>query len=525
MTPEQASRRWRQARTARARRDTELETFPTTAGASSKTASPMFGQSPDERAQPRIPGLVTEPPAPAGLTSWGTWNPPAIEHVGGGYHLVAINLISQDAGWYDDGDYVRWSICVWLIRPDQTISDAWVSDGNIVRPATQGGTFDVTQAPPYGEPTDASTLKLTRWQEGALLSFTIFTEERQYVSDLSGFWPQSASLLDVPWGANVYRWIGHDTENPVIGPAFELYAGPDDDFPTDGDWDTGSGTAFDDGTTEGFEVVGPSADPNIAVYGLAYNSRRHRIWLLDKDPADHSLSLAGRTTLGDTAFGSSPRLANPGGLTRISSSRWVALSSLSTAASPGMWAALFNAKTGTVVDTVQWDNGDLYTDCYYLVTTWTYHAGNHLHFDGSAVFAGWWARLTDPDPDELSHRYTTLTVEGDIITAGDVSEWARQPYGIGPNQSERWVETCEGCLRLIGSWTFRQQGLFERRRAKTELSPLTSPEFEPSNGIYNDQRAVPTSHPAGYMWASNVALGDTWDGISPIRPKLIRYPA
>ena len=43
MTAEQAARRWRERRTAQARRDVELETFPTTAGSKSKNAHPMFG--------------------------------------------------------------------------------------------------------------------------------------------------------------------------------------------------------------------------------------------------------------------------------------------------------------------------------------------------------------------------------------------------------------------------------------------------------------------------------------------------
>lgn len=43
MTAEAAARRWRERRTAQARRDVELETFPTTAGSKSKNAHPMFG--------------------------------------------------------------------------------------------------------------------------------------------------------------------------------------------------------------------------------------------------------------------------------------------------------------------------------------------------------------------------------------------------------------------------------------------------------------------------------------------------
>lgn len=43
MTAEQQARRWRERRTAQARRDVELETFPTTGGAQSKVSHPMFG--------------------------------------------------------------------------------------------------------------------------------------------------------------------------------------------------------------------------------------------------------------------------------------------------------------------------------------------------------------------------------------------------------------------------------------------------------------------------------------------------
>ena len=46
MNAEQAGRRWQERRTAQARRDVELETFPTTAGSSSKNAHPMFDQMP-----------------------------------------------------------------------------------------------------------------------------------------------------------------------------------------------------------------------------------------------------------------------------------------------------------------------------------------------------------------------------------------------------------------------------------------------------------------------------------------------
>ena len=43
MNPEQAARRWQERRVAQSRRDVELETFPTTAGAASLNAHPMFG--------------------------------------------------------------------------------------------------------------------------------------------------------------------------------------------------------------------------------------------------------------------------------------------------------------------------------------------------------------------------------------------------------------------------------------------------------------------------------------------------
>jgi hypothetical protein len=43
VTAEQQARRWRERRTAQARRDVELETFPTTGGAQSKVSHPMFG--------------------------------------------------------------------------------------------------------------------------------------------------------------------------------------------------------------------------------------------------------------------------------------------------------------------------------------------------------------------------------------------------------------------------------------------------------------------------------------------------
>ena len=43
VNPEQAARRWQERRVAQSRRDVELETFPTTAGAASLNAHPMFG--------------------------------------------------------------------------------------------------------------------------------------------------------------------------------------------------------------------------------------------------------------------------------------------------------------------------------------------------------------------------------------------------------------------------------------------------------------------------------------------------
>ena len=524
MTPEQAARRWRERRTAQSRRDVELETFPNTAGAQSKVSHPMFGTGrPASPARARLPGLVTQPPAPAGMTSYGTWSPASIEHVGGGYHLLTCNLLSQDEEWMTTGgDYGRWSIAIWLIRPDSTISAPWLSPGNIVRPITQGPLvpfgIDAVNASPYGEPIEESTPKLTRWQEGALLSFTILTNERQYVEDTAGFWPQyTDSELDVPYGATVYRWVGHDGTDPVVGPPLELYSGGDDDFPIKGDWDTGSGTEHDDGTTRGFEVVSPSADTNIALYGLADNSSRHRIWLFDK-AADGTVTLNQRTNVGSVVAGSEPRLANPGGFTRIAANRWVALTSLSTAATPGMLAALVDAKTGTVIDTVQWHLDDGFADCYYIDAFWVYHAGNHLHFDGQATFAAWWK---SPDYVTYDHFHTTLTADGDTLTVGELVQWDSSDVFT----AERFVETCEGCLRIVTTRTWRQQALFERRQVKAPFSPLPSPESAPSDGVYADQRTVPTSHPAGSMWAANVALGDTWDGFEPIIPKLVRYPA
>ena len=526
MNPEQAARRWQQTKIARQRRDVELETFPTTAGSDAKTSHPMFGTGrPASPAQARLPGLVVEPTAPAGLTSWGTLSPATIEHVGGGFHLLACILVSNDPDWFDDVDefHDKWAVAVWLIRPNGTISVPWVSEGNKHRDHTQGpdvGGEPAIYAPPLGEPVEQSTPKLTRWQEGALLSFTTTVDERQYVDDLSGFWPQSATALDVPWGANVYRWIGHDGTDPIIGPVLELYAGPDGDFPTKGDWEKTAGNfEHDDATVEGFEVIGPSADPNIAVYGQAYNSKRLRVWLLDKNPADHSLSLAARTTIGDTASGSIPRLANPGGLTRIAADRWVAMTSLRSSYLPGMYGVLFNAKTGTIVDTVEWDTGEGFVDCLFLDAFYAYSAGNHLHFDGQATFAAWWK--TD-DFVTYSHRHTTLTADGDTLTAGTVVEWDTD----GAFVAERLVETCEGCLRIVTSRNHRRQALFGRdRQLVAGFAPSPSPEYVPASGNLVDQRTLPSSHPAGYMWACNVAHGETWDRASPIRPKLVRYPA
>ena len=489
----------------------------------------MFGNvgAAGSPARARLPGLVTEPPAPAGLTSWGTWTPAPIEHVGGGYHLLAAHIISKDAGWYGPsveygGDYYRkFAIAVWLIRPNGTISDAWLSDGNEGRPYTLSPDDDEAFfAPPYGEPVELCMPKLTRWQEGALLSFRTSVFERQYVDDPSYTWPQNPdpwpTTIDVPDWANVYRWVGHDGTDPVVGPAFELYGGPDDDFPTSGDWDTGGGdTEFDDATTEGFEVIAPSADPNIAVMGNCTNSDRIRVWLLDKDPADNSLTLAARTTLGDTTSGSDPRLANPGGLTRTAADRWVGMVSLSDlgALDGGMWAALFNAKTGTIVDTAAWDPGGGFTDCYFINAYWGYHAGNHLHFDGTAVFAAWWKTA---DFATYSHRHTTLTVDGDTLTVGDVVEWDSDDSFV----AERLVETCEGCLRLILTYEHRRQALFEGRVAKAGIAPLPSPELPGRPGGV-DQRLVPSSHPVGYMWSSNIPFA----GDAPEIPKLVRYPA
>jgi hypothetical protein len=49
---EQKARQWQQRRTAQARRDVELETFPTTGGSSAKNAHPMFDvQPPQQRPQ------------------------------------------------------------------------------------------------------------------------------------------------------------------------------------------------------------------------------------------------------------------------------------------------------------------------------------------------------------------------------------------------------------------------------------------------------------------------------------------
>ena len=529
MNPEQAARRWRQQRVAQARRDVELETFPTTAGSQSLNAHPMFGAGGAQQSvTSRIPGLVTEPPAPAGLTSWGTWAPAPIEHVGGGYHLAAILLQSDDEGWFDGSFHTRWALAIWLIRPDGTISNPWVSPGNTVRPATQAPAgfedFPAAYAPPYGEPTDLSYPKLARWQEGALLTFQAFVEDRQYLSDTASFWPQYVDQnLDVPFSASVYYWVGHDGTDPVVGPPLELYAGLDDDFPTDGDWNIGGGTAFDDGIIEGFEVVGPSADPNIVVYGLAYESRRHRAWLLDKNPSDHSLSLTARTT-----FTTGQASGNPGGLTRIGTNRWVCLSSPASK----MQAALFDAKTGTVIDSLDFDIVDGFAvgpspavECYFVLANFGYYAANHLHWDGSTVHAAYTAvldTLTD-----LAHRYVLLTVDGDTLTAGTVSEWAVQDRLGGPLESlysSRWVETCEGCLRLALTWDRREQALFERGQLKAGPEPLISPEDDDGSGEFSDQRIVPSSHPAGYMWAANVGLSAT-PPPALTRPKLIRYPA
>ena len=43
MNPEQIGRRWRERKVAQARRDVELETFPTTSGSQALLAHPMFG--------------------------------------------------------------------------------------------------------------------------------------------------------------------------------------------------------------------------------------------------------------------------------------------------------------------------------------------------------------------------------------------------------------------------------------------------------------------------------------------------
>jgi hypothetical protein len=540
MTPEQAKRRWQQAKVARQRRDVELETFPATGGTAAKTSHPMFGTSgAGTAASARLRWLVRELPAPAGLEKWGTTNPAAIEHVGGGYYLISIVLMSEDDGWWDDdwgtGAHIRHALAVWLLRPDQTISEAWVSPGYTqFTYEFDNVTFRDTDAPPYGEPIYISTPKLTRWQEGALLSFTIFTGERQYVSDLSDFWPQyDTTELDVPYAANVYRWIGHDRTDPVVGPALELYAGGDDDFPGTGDWETGGGTEFDDGTVEGFEVIGPSADPNIAVYGLATNSNRHRVWLLEKDPADNTLSLAQRTTIGGGSFGDSPRLSNPGGLTRIGIDRWISMASTGLGSEKRMLAALFDAKTGSVLDVVQWEVRMV--DCYFISSTWVYYAANFLHFDGQAVFAAW---LGEFDDDNWDNRYATLTVADDKITVGTIGSFPVPKWSFGDpfrfdefsGQSARFVETCEGCLRAVGSTIDRAQLLYERRTLKGK-APLFSPEYidftgDP-DGEFLDQRVVPSSHPAGSMWAVNVTFFNRFLNSSRPQnpPLLIRYPA
>ena len=56
MNPEQIGRRWRERKVAQARRDVELETFPTTSGSQALLAHPMFGagrgQSPQAPTQP-----------------------------------------------------------------------------------------------------------------------------------------------------------------------------------------------------------------------------------------------------------------------------------------------------------------------------------------------------------------------------------------------------------------------------------------------------------------------------------------
>lgn len=507
MTPEQAARRWRQAKIARQRRDVELETFPTTGGSKSKNAHPMFGSRTPRPTTSRTPGLARRLPAPGGLTTWGTINPAAIEHVGGGYHLVSCIVHSEDAGWYDAGDHVKWAVAVWLIRPDGTISDAWLSDGNTVRPYTQGGTADASDAPPYGEPSYISAPKLTRWQEGALLSFTVFTSERQFVNDLSGFWPQSATYLDVPYGANVYRWVGHDGVDPVIGDALELYGGADADFGSSGDWDLGGGTTnFDDLTTEGYEVVAPSADANIAIYGLADNSGRHRVWLLDKD-GSNDLTLTARTT-----FTTLTRI-EPGGLTRVAADRWVAMAD----SSPGMAAWLFNAKTGTVVDDLTFDDGTCLA--YALSAAGVFYATNHLHYNGTDVFAGWAKSIGGV----FASRYTTLTFDGDDLQAGTISTWDTDA-DLGAN-SARFVETCEGCLRIVSSWQRRQQALFEGGRVKAGPVELPTPEFEYGT-VYDDQRVVPSSHPAGLLWAVNVSMDtQAYGSNAQVEPWLIRYPA
>ena len=533
MTPEQAARRWRERQVAQARRDVELETFPTTAGAQSKVSHPMFGTGrPASPARARLPGLTARLPAPGGLTFWGTRQAAAIEHVGGGYHLVACVVWSEDEGWYDTetGWHLKFATAVWLIRPDGTISDPWLSDGNVARPRTQGDFGvggDAYSAPPYGEPILTSQPKLTRWQEGALLTFDIFVDERQFVDDTDSFWPQyETEELNVPYAATVYRWIGHDSTDPVIGPPLELYGGSDADFPTDGDWTStfDQSSQFDDYITEGFDVTGPSADPNIAVYGLANNSNRWRVWLLDKNAADNSLTLTQRTTLPVDAMDT----GNPGGLTRVAADRWVAMGSKFGASSQlEMYAALFNAKTGATIDTVTWETSAEVVDVYFIPAWFSYYAGNHLHFDGQMVFAGW---AGVPEAGVLGHRYATLTFDGDDLAIGDVTEWAtdvRAELG-GSNAwlySARYVETCEGCLRLIDTRRVRRQSLFERRGYKAGIVELPSPEFE-FGDLYFDQRVVPSSHPAGFMWAVNVstatlAYGDRWQ----VEPVLVRYPA
>ena len=436
--------------------------------------------------------------------------PAAIEHVGGGYYLVCCTIFSDDDGWYDTdlADHVRWAVGIWLIRPDQTISEAWVSPGNLSRPYTQGGPAEAGLAPPYGEPTFFSCPKLTRWQEGALLSFTTSTFERQYVDDLADFWPQSAVPLELPYGANVYRWVGHDGTNPVVGDPLELYGGPDDDFPTKGDVIIEGQTNFDDYTTEGWEVIAPSADPNIAVYGYTDWLAQHRVWLLDKD-ANNLLTLTARTT-----FDPALNIGEPAGLTRVAAGRWVAMAEGFTA----MLGILFDAKTGTVVDSATWDEGA--NQAYVLSAARVFYTTNHLHFDGTAVFAAW---LKSRGGGVFESRYTTLTVADDILAAGPIEGWDTDGE-LGGN-SARFVETCEGCLRIVMSWRQRRQGLFERGQLKAGPAELQTPEFE-FDDIYSDQRVVPSSHPAGSMWAVNVSMAaDAFGTEKQVEPWLVRYPA